>query len=161
RISNLENCLSSTIDPSFHVDIHGFIRILHCVVDEILGDYLERNAIRVQSQIGIHIDSDHLEWHLVTDSHNFCAMLQKTPECDIFEIQPGAVVQDPACLQDIIDERGKAIDIVKHHSPEHFPLRIIDLLSPESLKTELQGREGTLQLMGDGVDEAVLPPHFL
>src|SRR5690606_39317986 len=63
-------------------------------------------------------------------------------------------------LEDVVDERRQAVDVLEHHPAELLALRRVELGPAERLETELQGRERALELVRHRIDEAVLASYL-
>ena len=77
-------------------------------------------------------------------------------EIDAGEVELVAAEAEAAGAQDLLDGGEQTVAIVQHDAVELVALGVVDGAGLEGLEVEADGGDGSLQLMGDGVDEGVV-----
>jgi NAD-dependent dihydropyrimidine dehydrogenase PreA subunit len=90
------------------------------------------------------------------DARSLHAILHKLPEVDIGFLAARSLVTGAAGAEDLFHGLRQTIGIAEHHAIKLVSLRFREVPPQQRLEMKADGRDWSLQLMSNGIDEAVV-----
>ena len=147
------------LDEEATADVDAVGRVLHRIVEEVEDRCAEvfRMAEGEEADVsGDGLDGDGFFGEVIATEDGADALLEEGLELDAGALRGAGALAEFSGLEDLLDRGEEAVGVGAHDAVEVCTLLVADGTALEGVQIEADAGERGLELVGDGVEEAVL-----